>query len=177
MRFSVIVFTVLAILPCLSVAGHQHEHRAVTAHQHGVGELTVVMEGKTMQVNLVSPAVNVFGFEHSANTERERQHEKKVFEQLTQSESVVMIKEGGCLLTHYEMTQPFDDKTNDKSSVHTDLNITYSFTCQQPLEISKINLTLFDTFSGFEQINAQWIIHAKPGAAQFDKDHAVINIE
>ena len=46
-------------------SSHHREHKA---HAHGIAELTMAIEGNRLELALVSPAVNIVGFEHRAST-------------------------------------------------------------------------------------------------------------
>ena len=57
----------------IPVAWGSDGHRQHDAHEHGVGLLTVVPEGKVVRIELEVPAVNVVGFEHAPTNNEERQ--------------------------------------------------------------------------------------------------------
>ena len=46
---------------------HAHE-----AHVHGVGKLDVALDGQTLSLHLDSPLVNLVGFEHAANSAKDK---------------------------------------------------------------------------------------------------------
>ncbi|MGB1257506.1 MAG: ZrgA family zinc uptake protein, partial [Thiolinea sp.] len=50
---------------------HEMEHH--DSHEHGVARLTVATTDDGLEIALESPAANVFGFEHSAKSEEERE--------------------------------------------------------------------------------------------------------
>lgn len=40
-------------------------------HVHGLSELTIAMEGKSLEIQLTSPAMNLVGFEHKASSKKD----------------------------------------------------------------------------------------------------------
>ena len=53
-----------------------------SAHVHGIATLNLAMEGDELEIEFVSPAGNVVGFEHEAVTEAERRAIRDAIEQL-----------------------------------------------------------------------------------------------
>ncbi len=54
--------TVLSLVTSLALAD---ETRQLDAHQHGVAKMDLVVEGQTINIHFVSPAMNIVGFEHA----------------------------------------------------------------------------------------------------------------
>ena len=56
-----------ALLPLAAMAhdhDHDHaEHASLGAHEHGVAQLNVALDGNTLEIELESPAMNLVGFE------------------------------------------------------------------------------------------------------------------
>ncbi|MYC71234.1 MAG: DUF2796 domain-containing protein [Gemmatimonadetes bacterium] len=53
-----------------------------SAHVHGIATLNLAMEGDELEIEFVSPAGNIVGFEHEAVTEAERRAIRDAIEQL-----------------------------------------------------------------------------------------------
>ena len=67
--------TIIAVLSMLSMGlkaeslDHDgDDHHQQEAHLHGLVEMTLAIEGNTIELNLESPAANIVGFEHPAST-------------------------------------------------------------------------------------------------------------
>ena len=54
-----------------------------SAHVHGIATLNLAMEGDELEIEFVSPAGNIVGFEHKAVTEAERRAIRDAIEQLS----------------------------------------------------------------------------------------------
>lgn len=68
------LFLGLAMLSPISqsLLAQEHEHQQLDAHQHGVAELNMVIEGEEVLIELITPADNILGFEHQATTETDK---------------------------------------------------------------------------------------------------------
>ncbi|MCF7994732.1 MAG: DUF2796 domain-containing protein, partial [Chromatiaceae bacterium] len=56
-----------------SLAHNEDEHyRQQGAHVHGVGQLNVAVDGSALLVELISPAMDLVGFEHAPRNEAQR---------------------------------------------------------------------------------------------------------
>jgi hypothetical protein len=78
----------LAVVPPVALSEEAHAHREHGPHEHGVGSLTLVVEGNVAEIELESPAVNIVGFEHAPKDEAER---------TTLERAVATLKDGGRL--------------------------------------------------------------------------------
>ena len=56
----------------LSADEHDHHYEQHQAHVHGEATLHVVVEGNTVEIELQSPAMNLLGFEHSPETQQQK---------------------------------------------------------------------------------------------------------
>ena len=69
---------------------------SLDAHVHGVAELTIAIEGKSLEVQFASPAMNLVGFEHKATTAEQIATVKKVETQLNESDALFVITGNAC---------------------------------------------------------------------------------
>lgn len=185
MKFIVITCGFVLITPSASLAEGEHEHaHQHGAHVHGVGILNWVMEGKILQMSLQSPAINMVGFEHVPYNEDEKQQFALLIENLNNTAKVVQFSGGECKLLSSNIINPFEKiLQNDKferdtsdEGVHAEITAEYQFLCQQPSQLKTINIELFDTFSGFERIDSQWIVDGKQGSAILNHHSHILKV-
>src|SRR5688572_4661703 len=69
-----------------SALGLENERRHHSAHQHGLGKLNLVWEGKKVNIELENPADNIVGFEHTPHTEKQKK---------TVQEAITTLKDAG----------------------------------------------------------------------------------
>ena len=72
---------------------------SLDAHVHGVAELTIAIEGKSLEVQFASPAMNLVGFEHKATSAEQMATVKKVETQLNESDALFVITGNGFSLS------------------------------------------------------------------------------
>lgn len=178
-------------------AAHEHDEKVghIGPHVHGEAELKVVLSGKDLVIDLDSPSMNVFGFEHNPNTDEQKATVAKKEKLLGDAAALFSIKGGDCSLKEADVDMPFDeddmeldahkhaddDHKHDEHGhddhghhdhdheVHSDVEATYSFKCQTPEKLTEIQVKLFDTFKGFEKLNAEWVAGDKQGVQTLTK--------
>ena len=58
----------IAVLCSLSLSFALAQSSSLDAHVHGEAQLMIAIEGRDLEIQLRSPAVNIFGFEQEPNT-------------------------------------------------------------------------------------------------------------
>ncbi|MCK3853924.1 DUF2796 domain-containing protein [Pseudomonas sp. W2Jun17] len=170
-----------ALLP-LAVAHaheeHDHEHGSLGAHEHGVGRLNAVLDGKALELELDSPAMNLVGFEHVATSAADKAKVADVRKQLENPLALFNLpKAAGCVVSSQELNSPlFGDKpeadhddddhaTDGKGAAahehhhdHSEIHAHYQFTCATPTALGNLDLSqVFKTFPATKKIQVQLI--------------------
>jgi hypothetical protein len=171
----------LSISNTLLAATEHEQHRELGQHQHGVARLNIVMDKQVLKLYLETPTINILGFEHAPHTQSEQQQLASALNKLKNTTNIVQFSGGDCKLSKLAITNPFEkqahyEKLDTPSSEHNDFNVEYSFICNKP-PLRKININMFDSFSGFTAIHAQWILNNQAGAATLDQQQYVIKVE
>lgn len=101
--------TIAAIILGLTLPVVQaDEHRHHEAHEHGVAQLNIAIEGNDLHMEFTSPAANIVGFEHQPRTPEQKGAVRKAMEKLEDgSKLFIPSSEAQCRLS--------------KSSVKTDI--------------------------------------------------------
>ena len=187
-----------ALLPLAAQAAdehnhdHDHEHGSLDAHEHGVGRLNAVLDGKALELELESPAMNLVGFEHLAITDADKAKLAAARKQLEQPLVLFSLpKAAGCVVSSQELESPlFGDKPDDdhdhatdgKGAAahdhdhdhdHSEIHAHYQFTCASPAALKNLDLAnIFKTFPATQKIQVQLIgpsgqqgVEATPQAA------------
>ncbi len=152
---------------------HDHEHGSLGAHEHGVGRLNAVLDAKTLELELESPAMNLVGFEHLATTDADKAKVAAARKQLEQPLVLFNLpKAAGCVVSSQELESPlFGDKPEDdhdhatdgKGAAahdhdHSEIHAHYQFTCASPAALKNLDLAnLFKTFPATQKIQVQLI--------------------
>lgn len=153
---------------------HAHE-----AHVHGVGKLDVALDGQTLSLHLDSPLVNLVGFEHAANSAKDKAAVQAMTKTLRNAGAVFVASPSAeCKLSGVKLesaaldpvllgeaaaTKPAAQADHDG---HADLDADFTFRCAHPERLQKIEVRLFDTFKGFNSIDVQLVTGKRQGAVK-----------
>ena len=143
---------------------HDHAHGTLGAHEHGVAKLNAVLDGNTLELELDSPAMNLVGFEHAANSDADKAKVAAVRQQLEQPLQLFgLAAVAGCKDDAQALESPlFGDapKADDDGDEHehSDIGAHYQLTCTNPDSLTQIDLApLFKAFPATQKINVQLI--------------------
>lgn len=163
-------------------------HEEHGSHEHGAAQLTVaVAEGK-LEIELETPAANVFGFEHKATSAEDKKTLNDGKGKLEQAATLFKINQAaGCELVKAEVDSALFEDQNDHGHdehkdeqhevTHNDVAAHWSFSCKNSEEIHDVGVTLFSAFpKGFEQIKVDWITPTKASTATLKQD-GMINLK
>jgi hypothetical protein len=163
-----------AILPlAVAHAGdeHDHEHGSLGAHEHGVGRLNAALDGKTLALELQSPAMNLVGFEHAATSDADKAKVAAARALLEQPLALFNLpKAAGCVVENQELESPLfadtpdadDDHDKDAKDEHhhdhSEIHAHYQFTCATPDALKTLDLAnIFNSFPATQKIQVQLI--------------------
>lgn len=158
------------LLPAIAHADEHHhhnhhgEHASLGSHEHGVAQLDAALDGTALEIELRSPAVNLLGFEHAANTAENKRKVADVRARLEQPDKLFGLPaEARCKLDESRLESPlFSGKDHEHeqhdASTHSDVHAYYRYDCSVPDALSRLDLQgLFEAFPGTEKIQAQAI--------------------
>ena len=142
----------LVLLPFAAQAhddhDHDHAHGSLGKHEHGVAQLNVALDGKTLELELDSPAMNLVGFEHAASTDADKAAVAKARAQLEKPlELFALPVTAGCSVASQELRSPlFGDKApahahkekagheheheHEHENGHADIHAHYQLSCE-----------------------------------------------
>ena len=183
--------TLLVISVNLNAGSSDHsDHHHQEAHFHGLAQMTMALEGDTIELNLESPAANIVGFEHRAATSRQRQLVNEAKTALESSKQLFSFSGTSCELTEVDVdvsalldneTLETKEEKHEKNghghhdhsdhgksdeATHSDISAHYRFQCDQGAKLTAISLKLFEHFPGVETLNAEWITDNNQGSAE-----------
>lgn len=147
---------------------HGHEHESLSAHEHGVGSLNLVVDGGEVAIELVSPANNLLGFEHLPASNADKAKVKALQAQLNDADSLFVFPAAAdCSVEEVELSSPLfetedghehEHEHSDKSAEsHADIQAHFHFNCTQEAALDQIQVALFSAFPGTERLLLQAI--------------------
>lgn len=160
--------------------GHD-EHEEHGSHEHGAAQLTMAVGDGELEIELETPAANVFGFEHKATSPEDKKTLNDNKGKLEQAAALFKInKEAGCEPAKTELKSAlFEDHDDHKhkkheGESHSDVEAHWTFKCKNTKEIHDVDVKLFSAFpKGFEQIKVDWITPTKASTVTLEKDATV----
>jgi hypothetical protein len=165
---------------------HDHEHGSLGAHEHGVARLDVALDGRTLEFELDTPAMNIVGFEHLATTDADKMKLALARETLLKPHGLFSIPEAaGCTVTKQKLESPlFGDKDDDghdaadageQAHDHSEIHGHYQFTCNVPAVLNKLDLTqLFKSFPATQTIQVQLVTPKRQMGAEVRPSNPVV---
>ena len=155
------------------------------SHVHGLTELNIVVVNRDLQIEFVSPAINLLGFERESTSPEETELLNEVVSKLQTAEWLLGNTLDSCQMStpvfeapsfggheEHEDHEGHEDH-EDEFETHADFRVQYLFNCLSapPAEIV---VTAFDHFNGIEEISARWIVGRQQGLSQLTRGDTVI---
>jgi hypothetical protein len=167
----------VALLPIAAQAHDEHEHGSLGKHEHGVAQLNVALDGKTLELEMDSPAMNFVGFEHAATSDADKATVAAVQAQLKQPLQLLALPASAqCSVQSVELSSPLfgdapkaqdhdhehehadGDHDEHEGHQHADIDAHYQLTCAQPQDLSTLDFApLFKRFPATQRIQVQLI--------------------
>lgn len=151
--------------------GQQH-----AAHVHGEAELSIAQEDSQVDIILLSPAMNIIGFEKPTGGPEQKAAIQRAEQQLAKPDSLFTISGGKCALE--SMASNISEllpghalsSAEGETEAHHDIEAHFRYRCAAPQAIEKLNVELFDAFPSIETVFAQWVSEHGQGAQSLSKD-------
>lgn len=165
-------------------SAHDHGHPAApeqhAVHVHGEAVLTVIIEHQGLHIELISPAVNIVGFEHEINSAQESQQVLNALRVLNDADNIFRFTGTSCTQVHSKVVSPFATKVGAakvKSDFpeHKEFVASYQMECKGTQGERAMDVLLFESFSGLESIDVQWVADGKQAAKRTNaKNNSII---
>ncbi len=178
------LLTLAALTTNTPWAGDPHHD----AHAHGSAELNVVRDGGELYVELISPAVNIVGFEHAPSSDAEKRSVATAAAVLRDGDRLLGFDvTAGCRMQDAELSSVllaevastrgrYEQHDHDAHAGHADIAVDYHFVCTNPDQLRHIDVRLFDTFPGVERLHVQFVLGNRQGAAELTDDHRRLRV-
>ena len=157
-----------------------------TAHEHGVGQLTLAIEGHDVEIELTIPGSDVVGFEHLPTTDSQRKAVLKGVKTLRNVNDIVNITAmAKCNVEDVKVITGLLENKNDDhghgdnhkhkhetkdkvdhKEVHSEFIAHYHFHCEHPKLLNTVQLGFFKVFPSAHELEAKWITPKGQGASE-----------
>tara|TARA_B100002051_G_scaffold266295_1_gene293290 strand:- start:642 stop:1289 length:648 start_codon:yes stop_codon:yes gene_type:complete len=110
LQHSILLIPITALAGFLATSLQASER----AHEHGVGQLSIAIEGNEVEIELVVPGADAVGFEHAARTDSERKAVVAATEKLKEAKRLIRLTSGAhCHLEKTEVASALLDGDKD----------------------------------------------------------------
>jgi hypothetical protein len=148
---------------------------AAGAHEHGVARLDVVLDGESLQISLDSPLESLAGFEHAPKDDAQRAALGRMVDRLKDGGKLFTIgAAAACTLTASTVEHPFQPGVGAPADGHADAEATWTWRCDKPAALKRIEVHLFDAFAGLRTLRVQTATANGQGMATLNKSRRVI---
>ncbi|WP_343314751.1 DUF2796 domain-containing protein [Brucella sp. BE17] len=155
-----------------SAAHAEEERRELGPHVHGHGSLMVAIEGNNIQMEFVAPGMDIVGFEHEADTNRQKRAVEAALADLKEPLNLFELPESaGCAVTSTDVKLVAEEhehdhgaaqtespgEIDDEENHHSEFRATYALTCEAAEQIKSINFRFFDRFRDASELSVTFI--------------------
>lgn len=178
-------------------------YEAHAAHVHGMMALSIALDKHIIEIELLSPAANLLGFEYTPSTHEEIDHATKVNDHLLEPSELFVFKGVNCQLdaahsnlsamlkklesTNHQNSEHHahrdthnhpenSPEEDDQQKQHSDIVVNYRFNCEDTSSLKQISTRLFTSFPATKQINAMWVTNSRQGANRLTPHQFIIDI-
>ena len=187
--FKCLILALFSIVIISSGPVQAEEKRHHEAHEHGVANLNIAVEGNNIYIEFTSPAANIVGFEHHPRTHDQKDAVKDAVKKLQEGDALFILSTGSesklvkssvdtdidkdadhdSESEHGHGKEEHHDKEHgeaDEHERHSEFKAQYHFVCKKPDRLSQIDVKLFRVFPGIEHIEVQLITETKQTAVE-----------
>lgn len=163
---------------------HHDERSQLSSHVHGEATLTLIAEGERVQMQLISPAANIVGFEHEPQTAEQRARVQAAVEQLNHPSQLFQLLGARCRPDHVDVQSPFisaevqGDQHHQQpmESTHKEFVVDYHWGCEKRGRLQGLATTLFDAFAQLQRTQLQWVMQGQQGAAHLTRQQPKVQL-
>ena len=167
------------------------------SHVHGLTELNLVIANQNVQIEFISPAINLLGFERASNSPEENKLFNEVLEDLQAAEWLLSDQLKDCQMStpvleapefgSHEMSEGHEEHEHEHgehehedhehvTGDHADFRVQYLFDCRSAPP-NNFTVTAFDRFVGIEEISVRWIVGRQQGASNLTPSNATLSFD
>ncbi|SFA81172.1 DUF2796 domain-containing protein [Azotobacter beijerinckii] len=138
----------------------EHAHgEALAAHEHGIAQLNLALDGEILEIEFASPATNLVGFEHAARNDAERARVAEVRARLEQPLDLFGVPSAArCRVREHSLHGALFEPAGAGGQEHSEIEARYRLQCSAADALQGLNLAaLFGTFPATQKIQVQLI--------------------
>ena len=177
----------MAMLIAVPAFADPADHRQLGPHVHGQGTLDIAIEGNKIEMELVSPGMDIAGFEHIASTDEQKAAVEKAKAKLADVLAVFKFPSAAnCKAetanvenrkeTHKPGEKDDDDDDKPGAPQHSEFHATYTITCEAPERVTGLETVYFSNFAGAQLLNVNVTTSKGQTQAQMTRDKPTLDL-
>lgn len=182
-KYLVIASALSLLFPATLAAETERQHGA---HEHGVSQLKIALDGKLLQFELEAPGSDIVGFEHKAENETQKKSIQSALSMLGDPMSIFDFPvAAGCSVTasdakfeteHEEEHEGKKHDDHDDEEGHAEFHVSYSLTCTSPQSLANLGLKFFDLFPEAKELEVEAISNNGQLVLEIKRDEKSIDL-
>jgi len=158
----IIILWVTLVTGVYKLYAAEPDHVQHEAHVHGEARLLIALEGNDLQIEFLSPAMNIVGFEHQPQNKTQSQRVELAIETLKQPGLLFSLPPSAeCDPIAVEVESSLDHhhehEEEPKEDGHSDFTGQYYLHCKDTSRLDSIKVEIFKRFPGTRVIEVQSI--------------------
>lgn len=182
------------------------ETREMDAHVHGVSTAEIAIEHGAVEINILSPGMDIVGFEYEASTDADKDAVEAAIRTMLTPENIVTLPEAaGCRLTEVVAHLHAGDHEHDEDHAegeehdhdhddhadgedhdheehaddagHSEFHVGYTFACANEDALTTIGFPFFERFENAKEIEAKFVTETGAGTAEIGRDAAELVLD
>ena len=177
------------------------ETRQLDAHEHGVGQLDIAIDGQQIAMELHAPGADIVGFEYAAESAKDLAAVDAAVAKLSAPLALFVLPEAaGCRIVeasaglesdeeHEEHGDEHPDDEHDEhghdddghddhadEAGHTEFHAEYLLNCAEPSAITGINFAYFGSFPNALEVEVQIITDTGATSFEVERDAPTLDL-
>ena len=187
-----------ALIALLASPAFAEGTRELDAHEHGVGELNIAIDGTTVAMELHAPGADIVGFEYEAESAKDRAAIDAAVAILAKPlELFVLPAAAECSVTkasagleseddhddhdhdeHAEGEEHHDEHDHDDhaEASHTEFHAEYLLTCADTSALTSIDFAYFEAFANALELEVQIVTASGAQAFEVERDDPALDL-
>lgn len=152
------------------------ESRQLGAHEHGVGELNIAVDGRTVAMEFHAPGADIVGFEYEADSDGDRVAIEAAVALLARPLDLFVLPDAAECTVIQARAELEGEAHHGAGARHSEFHAEYEMTCAAPKAISEITFAYFDAFENAREIKVQIVTVSGAQAFEVERDAPTIDL-
>lgn len=189
----------LALAALTTTPAFAEDARHLDAHEHGVGQLNIAIEGAQIAMELHASGADIVGFEYAAENDQDRAAIETALGILSAPLALFALSDtAGCSVTeavagleadehedhddahkeehHDDLDHDHDTHDEVSEAGHTEFHAEYLLTCTNTSAITEISFGYFDQFPNALEVEVQIISDNGALSFEVERDEPVLDL-